>query len=118
MLFVFRRAPYGTIYGQEALDVLMMGAAFDQTVCAAFIDDGVYQLKRGQNPSVSGMKHFTKAYGALDDFGVAEVLIECESLESRGLRRSDLIEIPRDDGQIPAKELAAIMDRQDVVLQF
>ena len=41
-LYVNRRAPHGTVYAHEALEVVLIGAAFDQDVSLAFIDDGVY----------------------------------------------------------------------------
>lgn len=122
-MFVFRRAPYGTIYAQEALDVMLTGAAFGQETSAAFIDDGVYQLLRGQDSSVLGMKQFTRAFAALDDFEVSEIYVEEESLKSRGLSLGDLLDITRDDdtsmlSAVSAARLAELMQRQDVVLQF
>ena len=52
-MYVNRRAPYGTIYAWESLEVVLIGAAFEQDVSLAFIDDGVYQLTKGQDTSVS-----------------------------------------------------------------
>jgi len=48
-LYVNRKAPYGTIYALEALEVVLIGAAFEQDVSLAFVDDGVYQLTKGQD---------------------------------------------------------------------
>ena len=48
-LYVNRRAPHGTVYAHEALEVVLIGAAFDQDVSLAFIDDGVFQLKKDQD---------------------------------------------------------------------
>ena len=45
-LYINRRAPHGTIYAHEALEVVLIGAAFEQDVSLAFIDDGVFQLKK------------------------------------------------------------------------
>ncbi|MGA9032439.1 MAG: DsrE family protein, partial [Sulfuricaulis sp.] len=42
-LYVNRKAPYGTIYALESLEVVLISAAFDQDVSLAFLDDGVYQ---------------------------------------------------------------------------
>ena len=50
-LYVNRRAPHGTVYAHEALEVVLIGAAFDQDVSLAFIDDGVFQLKKNQDTS-------------------------------------------------------------------
>ena len=43
-MYVNRTAPYGTIYAWESLEVVLIGAAFEQDVSVAFVDDGVYQL--------------------------------------------------------------------------
>ena len=40
-MFVNRKAPYGTVYALESLEVVWISAAFDQDVSLAFIDDGV-----------------------------------------------------------------------------
>ena len=122
-MYVHRRAPYGTIYALEALDVMLAGAVFEQNVSAAFIDDGVYQLRRGQNPSVLQMKDFSKTFGALPDFDFTHIYAEQESLEQRGMSMDDLIEIPSDDNRnavtsISSEALSELMERQDVILQF
>ena len=44
-MFVNRKAPYGTIYALESLEVVLISAAFDQDVSLAFLDDGVFQLR-------------------------------------------------------------------------
>ena len=46
-LYVNRKAPYGTIYALESLEVVLIGAAFEQDVSLAFLDDGVYQIVKG-----------------------------------------------------------------------
>ena len=51
LMYLNRRAPYGTIYAVEGLEVVLIGAAFEQDVCMAFVGDGVYQLKAGQDTS-------------------------------------------------------------------
>ena len=84
-MYLNRRAPYGTIYAVEGLEVVLIGAAFDQNVCMAFVGDGVYQLKTGQDTSGSDMKNFSPAYRALGDYDVTRLYVERESLEERGL---------------------------------
>ena len=39
-IYVNRKAPHGTIYAHEALEVVLIAAAFEQDVSLAFIDDG------------------------------------------------------------------------------
>ena len=87
LLYVNRKAPYGTIYALESLEVVLIGAAFDQQVSLAFIDDGVYQLTRNQNTDGIGMKNFSPTYAALGDYDVRHIYVERESLEARGLDR-------------------------------
>ena len=48
-LYLNRRAPYGTIYAWESLEVVLIGAAFDQDVSVMFLDDGVYELTKGHS---------------------------------------------------------------------
>lgn len=98
--------------------MVLIGAAFDQDVSLAFIDDGVYQLKNNQQTSVTsgiGMKDFSKTYRALEDYDVEKLYVDKKSMDERGLTKDDLIvdvEI-LDDAQ-----MAEMMEQQDVVLSF
>ena len=83
-LYVNRRAPYGTIYALESLEVVLIGAAFDQDVSLAFLDDGVFQLVKEQDTNAIGMKNFSPTYKALGDYEVTKLYVERESLEQRG----------------------------------
>ena len=46
-MFLNRKAPHGTVYALEGLEVVLITAAFDQDVSLVFTDDGVYQLMKG-----------------------------------------------------------------------
>ena len=41
-MYINRKAPYGTIYALESLEVVLIAAAFEQDVSLVFMDDGVY----------------------------------------------------------------------------
>ena len=112
-MYVNRRAPYGTIYALECLEVILITAAFDQDVSVVFVDDGVYQLKKDQDTTAIGMKNFSKTYRALDDYDVEKIYVEQESLDARGLSEEDLI---IDVDVVAAENLRAIMAQQDVVI--
>ena len=112
-MYVNRKAPHGTIYALECLEVVLISAAFDQDVSVVFIDDGVYQLKKNQDTTAIGMKNFSKTYRALDDYDVEKIYVELESLEARGLAAEDLI-IPVE--VVAADKLRDIMAQQDVVI--
>jgi len=113
--FINRKAPYGTIYALESLEVVLISAAFDQDVSLVFMDDGVYQLKKGQGTKAVGMKNFSPTYRALEGYDIEKLYVEKESLESRGLTEEDLIV---DVEVLTAEEMATLMDEQDVVMSF
>jgi tRNA 2-thiouridine synthesizing protein C len=92
-LYVNRRAPYGSIYALESLEVVLIGAAFEQDVSLAFIDDGVYQLKKNQATDGIGMKNFSPTYNALGDYDINKIYVDKDSLEQRGLTLDDLMNL-------------------------
>jgi tRNA 2-thiouridine synthesizing protein C len=72
-LYVNRRAPYGTIYALESLEVVLIGAAFEQDVSLAFLGDGVYQLAKGQDTKALEVKNFSPTFRALEDYDVTKL---------------------------------------------
>jgi tRNA 2-thiouridine synthesizing protein C len=114
-VFVNRKAPYGTIYALESLEVVLITAAFDQDVSLAFLDDGVYQLKKGQQTKGIDTKNFSPTYRALEGYDIEKLYVEKESLDVRGLTEDDLLV---DVTVLSRKELGELMDQQDVVLSF
>jgi len=124
IMFINRRGPYGTIYAQESLEIAMLGAAFDQRISLALIDDGVFLLRAGQGTTAVGMKRFTAAYRALGDFDIERVYVERQSLEVRGMTVDDLAPIPADPDSgegnlvdvVDSAELSQIIHRQDILL--
>ena len=113
--FINRKAPYGTIYALESLEVVLISAAFDQDVSLMFIDDGVYELKKGQGTKAIGMKNFSPTYRALEGYDIEKLYVEKESLEERGLTEDDLLV----DVQVLSRaDMAALMEEQDVILSF
>ncbi len=114
-LYVNRKAPYGTIYALESLEVVLISAAFEQDVSLAFIDDGVYEIVKGQDSKGSEMKNFSPTYRALEGYDIEKLYVEKESLAERGLCEADLL--------VPVKilsrgEMADLMESNDVVLSF
>ena len=128
-VYINRKAPYGTIYALESLEVVLIGAAFDQEVKLVFMDDGVYQLTKNQNPEGIGMKNFSRTYAALGDYDITEIYVDRESLEQRGLGIEDLQELVYEDEdddwnekssiRLSSREqLADVIDSADVLLNF
>ena len=128
-MYLNRRAPHGSNYAQEGLEVALIGAAFEQDVSIAFLDDGVFQLKTGQDTSALGVKNFTAAFRALGDYEVRKIYVERESLQQRGLGAEDLMPLVYEDeddhwAEKPLVEivdkdtLADLIQQQDVLLNF
>ena len=114
-MFVNRKAPYGTIYALESLETVLITATFDQDVSLVFLDDGVYELIKGQNSKGIGIKNTSAPYRALEGYDVEKLYVERESMESRGLTEADLL-VPVE--VLSSTEMAALMAEQDVVLSF
>ena len=128
-MFLNRRAPYGTIYAWESLEVVLISAAFEQNVSLMFADDGVYQLVKGSDPSGIGMKNFTPTYRTLGDYEVRHMYVDKASLEARGLTADDLIQVEWEDWEteesvdnivevVDSAQAAELLDASDVVFSF
>ena len=128
-VYMNRTAPYGTVYALESLEVVLIAAAFEQEVQLVFIDDGVYQLTKGQSTDGIGMKNFSKTYAALGDYDVNQIYIDEQSLKDRGLTMDDLQELVYEDEDddwaekssmnlVSREQLATIMGDADVLLNF
>ena len=114
-LYVNRRAPYGSVYALESLEVVLIGAAFEQDVSLAFLGDGVYQLAKGQDTKGLEMKNFSPTFRALQDYDVTKLYVERDALQARGLSEADLV-VPVE--VVSAERMAEIMEAQDVILSF
>jgi len=114
-MYVNRKAPYGTVYALEGLEVVLITAAFDQDVSMVFVDDGVFQIKKDQETSGVNMKNFSPTYRALEGYEVEKVYAEKESLEARGMTEEDLV-IPVEI--LNSDEIAELMGSQDVIVSF
>ena len=114
-MFVNRKAPYGTIYALESLEVVLISAAFDQDVSLVFLDDGVYQIVKGQHTKAIDVKNFSPTYRALEGYDIEKLYVSAESLAERGLTEDDLLV---DVQVLDAAGMAKLMAEQDVVLSF
>ncbi|MFV1998046.1 MAG: sulfurtransferase complex subunit TusC [Acidiferrobacterales bacterium] len=114
-MFVNRTAPYGTVYALESLEVVLISAAFEQDACILFADDGVFQLKKGQNTDALGMKNFSPTYRALEMYDVEKLYVDKESMDARGLTEDDLIV----DVEVKTTaEITSMMEDMDMVLNY
>jgi tRNA 2-thiouridine synthesizing protein C len=114
-MYVNRRAPHGSIYAQESLEVVLVGAAFEQDVSVVFLDDGVYQIRKDQDTSAIGTKNFSKTFRALEMYDVEKLYVEKESMQARGMTEDDLnvaVQVKT------SAQIGQLMEDQDVVLSF
>ncbi len=97
VMITVRKAPHGTIYVQEAIEVMFIVASYGMDLTVVFIDDGVLALKGGQDTSELGIKGFMASLGALTDFEVTRVYADRQSLADRNLSEDDLVFIGEDE---------------------
>ena len=110
-----RKAPYGTIYALESLEVVLIAAAFDQDVSLAFLEDGVYQIAKGQATKGIDVKNFSPTYRALEGYDIEKLYVSKDAMEARGLTEKDLL-VPVT--ALGTEAMADLMEQQDVVLSF
>ncbi|HEY0833106.1 MAG TPA: sulfurtransferase complex subunit TusC [Azospirillum sp.] len=113
-MYLNRKAPHGTVYALEVLEMILIAAMFDQDVHVCFLDDGVYELKKGQDAKGGlEIKDFANTYRALDGYGIEKIFAEQESLDERGLTADDLV-IPVE--VVSRAAMAEMIATMDVVL--
>ena len=113
IMHVMRNAPHGTIYTYEGLEMILIMAAYDQDISVAFIDDGVYALKKGQDTEELEIKWFSNTFKALDCYDVEKLYVDQLSLEERGLTEDDLV---IDVEVLSSVEIGKMMAEQDVLV--
>ncbi|MEO5378976.1 MAG: sulfurtransferase complex subunit TusC [Magnetococcus sp. DMHC-6] len=126
IMFTVRKAPHGTIYVYEGLEVKLIMAAYDADISVVFIDDGVFALKNGQDTKELGIKGFAATYGVMVDYEISKIFVDRTSMEERGMTEEDLLVIGEDeDTEEPIKPqildsdaIAAMMSEQHNILVF
>ena len=126
IMFTVRRAPHGTIYVYEGLEVKLIMAAYDADISVIFMDDGVFALKDGQNTAELGSKGFAATYGVMVDYEISKIFVDRKSMEERGMTESDLLVIGEDEDTeepikptvIDADAISDMMAEQHNILSF
>ena len=125
-MLIVRKAPHGSIYVHEAIEVMFIMATFDMDLSVVFLDDGVFAVKKGQDTKELGIKGFSASLGTLADWDVTNVYVDEQSLKERNLSADDLVTIGEDDDTeeilfpkiLSTDELKKMMHEQDSVLSF
>jgi tRNA 2-thiouridine synthesizing protein C len=116
VLLLFRRPPYGTVFPAEGLRMAEALLAFQLPVKAVFLDDGVYNLVKGQGNARLGFGDLGAAFAGTVANGMKELLVLEEDLSARGLHRDDLVDAPV--RTVNAADLRALIDEAKVVMPF
>mgnify|MGYP000670660054 CR=1 FL=1 len=88
---LMRKAPYGSVYTAEGFRSMMGIGVFELDISVLFVDDGVYALVKGQDPSALDMKPLGDGFPMMPDFGVTKFYVHDQSLSERGLTTDDLV---------------------------
>ncbi|MBF0588073.1 MAG: DsrE family protein [Magnetococcales bacterium] len=126
IMFTVRKAPHGSIYVYEGLEVKLIMAAYDADISVVFMDDGVFALKDGQNTAELGIKGFAATYGVMVDYEISKIYVDRKSMEDRGMTENDLLVIGEDeDTEEPIKptvietdQIGPMMAEQHNILCF
>lgn len=113
IMHVVRKAPHGTIYSYEGLEMVLIMAAYDQDICMCFMGDGVYSLIKDQVTDGIGIKGFMNTLGVLEDYDVERLYVDQTSLEERGLSAEDLYV---DVEVLDSGAIGQLMSEQDVIV--
>jgi len=91
LLIIRPQGPWNGPSAREALDIALAGGAFDLPLGMLFLDDGVFQLAPGQQPTAVQQKNLAANLQALPMFGVEELFACSHSLNRRGLAADALV---------------------------
>ena len=75
LLIVLTQAPLASSNNQEAFDLALAAASFDQDVTLVFEGDAIYQLTMNQNPSDVGRKNLPKMMKAFPMYGIEKLYV-------------------------------------------
>jgi tRNA 2-thiouridine synthesizing protein C len=89
--FISRSAPYGNNRANLCLDMALACAVFEQDVNYVFLDDGIYQLLKGQDGAAIQNKTLGNALETLALYGIENVYADQQSLKQRSIDIADLL---------------------------
>ena len=107
VIVIFRKGPYGLINSLEGIRIAQGLLILDVETDAVFIDDGVFNLVKKQNPAGIGHHSIEGALEALHKYEVPIFALKT-SLEERGVVVEDLDE-KLEIKVIDSEELGALL---------
>lgn len=112
-LLIISRHPPARQEARDALDVALSAAAFGVPCGILFMDDGVFQLLKGQDASQIGKKSLAANLQALPLYGVEDILVCQHSLGERGLQANQCI---LDARAMSNAEVATLIEHYDQII--
>ncbi|PRB76204.1 sulfurtransferase complex subunit TusC [Pseudomonas sp. MYb185] len=112
-LLIISRHPPARQPAREALDVALAAAAFGVPCGILFMDDGVFQLMKGQDAAQIKQKSLAANLQALPLFGVEDVLVCQHSLGERGLQANQCM---LDAQVVNNAEIATLLEHYDQIV--
>jgi tRNA 2-thiouridine synthesizing protein C len=114
-LVISRRPPYGSSHARDALDTALTTAVFEQPVAMLFLDDGVFQLVREQQPAAIQQKNLGATLSALPMYDIEQLYVCARALHERGLSAEHCV-LPVQP--LDSAAIAQLIQHHDVVLSF
>lgn len=112
LLVISRHSPLRQ-QAREALDVALSAAAFGVPCGVLFMDDGVFQLMKGQDATQVNQKSLAANLQTLPLYGVEDILVCQHSLGERGLQGSQCM---LDARVVSNAEIASLMESYDQIV--
>lgn len=112
---LLRQAPYGSSLVHEALEAVLAFGVYGVRVSLIFIDDGVFQIIRGQDTGGLPQKNLAKQMAGLELYGIDSIFVCGMSLSRRHLTREQLMLQAR---ILNGDELSDLLHSQDQLLSF
>lgn len=93
LAILFTQPPFGKSTTREGLDALLAATAFceENEIFIGFIDDGVFNLLKGQQPEYILQKDHISTFKLIDLYDLSECFVCQQSIQARHLAASDLI---------------------------
>lgn len=115
VLILNRTGPYGSTKPREALDVALTCSIFEMPVSLLFLDDGVLQLLKNQNPEALRQKNLESILSSLPMYDIEKLYVSEEALMIHALAEENL-SLPVT--VINSEQMADLINNHDTVLTF
>ena len=113
--FISRNAHYGSYRANLCLDMALACAVFEQDVNYVFLDDGVYQLLKGQDGAAILNKTLGSALETLALYGIENVYADQQSLKKRGI---DIAALLPGMQMIESDTISKLIENSDTVFNL